>query len=340
MTTTKPRLEIKGRTTGSVTRRTALKTIGLSVGAIAISGGVASARSEPERLFSYDPSIGELPENIAIDKRGTKYVSFPPRGEIREISPDNRTQSTFGTFDIGNGNGVIGLEVHPKGTLFACLVTFNTPNSDTHGIWSITPDGEKSLYAELGNDTFPNDILLDGDSLLVTETIGGAVLRVSEGNISEWVADPLLEGDGSAGFPFPIGANGIAEASDGTVYVANTELGHIVEIPVNSDGSAGTPGIFIEDNKLVASDGLAIDTKDNLYVGVIGQDTVVRVKPNGSIETLATVDDDLDGPSDVTFGTSRGEQKEVFITNFALLNMEKPSLMKLDVGIPGRPIHP
>lgn len=298
------------------------------------------ATSGPETLFTYNPAIGELPENVAINRRGTKYVSFPPRGEIREITPDNRTQSTLATFDIGEGNGVTGLEVHPRGTLFACLITFNTSDSDTHGIWSVTPDGETSLFAELAEVTFPNDILLDGDSLLVTDTVGGAVLRVREGEVTEWVSGPLLEGDGSIGFPFPIGANGIARASDGTVYVANTEFGHIVEIPVDSDGSAGIPEIFVEDERLFASDGLAIDTKDSLYVGVIGQDTVVRVTQDGSIETLATADDGLDGPSDVTFGTSRGEQKEVFITNFALLSEENPSLMKLDVGVPGRPIRP
>lgn len=324
----------------NITRRTALKTIGLSLGGITINGGVAAAASVPETLFTYDPEIGELPENIAINKRGTKYVSFPPRGEIRTITPDNQTQSTLATFNIGEGNGVIGLEVHPNGTLFACLVTFNTPSSDTHGIWQITPGGETSLVAALGEEMFPNDILLAGDSLLVTETIGGAVLRVSEEEVSEWVADPLLEGDGSAGFPFPIGANGIAEASDGTVYVANTEMGHLVKIPVNPDGSAGTPEIFVADERLIASDGLAIDTRDNLYVAVIGQDTVVRVTPDGCIKTLATAADGLDGPSDVTFGTAQGEQTEVFITNFALLSEENPSLMKLDVGIPGRPIQP
>lgn len=323
-----------------IPRRTALKTIGLGIGGMTLGGGVASANSGPETLFTYDPTIGELPENIAITKRGTKYVSFPPRGEIRAITPDNQSQATIATFDIGDGTGVVGLEVHPIGTLFACLVTFNTPESDTHGIWRVTPDGETSLFAALGDGTFPNDILLDGDSLLVTDTIGGAVLRVSEGAVSEWVADPLLEGTGSAGFPFPIGANGIAEASDGTVYVANTEQGHIVEIPVNPDGSAGTPEVFVADGTLFASDGLAIDTKDNLYVGVIGQDTVVRVTQDERLETLATAADGLDGPSDVTFGTSRGEQKDVFITNFALLSMEDPSLMKLDVGVPGRPIHP
>lgn len=324
----------------TIGRRSVLKTIGAGVGATVVSSGLAAANAGPETLFDYDPGEGELPENIAISKGGTKYVSFPPRGEIREITPDNRTESTLATFDIGEGTGVLGLEVHPRGTLFACLVTFDTEGSDTHGVWCITPHGETSLFAALPPESFPNDILLDGHSLLVTETIGGAVLRVSHGGWTEWVSDELLRGTGEIGFGFPLGANGIAEGSDGTVYVANTEKGHIVEIPVDPDGSAGTPEIFASDPRLFAADGLAIDTNDDLYVAVIGQDTVVRVTQDGCIDTLATAEDGLDGPSDVTFGTSRGEQKELFITNFALLSQESPSLMKLDVGVPGRPVHP
>lgn len=322
------------------TRRTVLRTIGLGVGGLAVSGGTASAASHgPVTVFTYDPALGELPENIAIDRRGTKYVSFPPRGEIREITPDNQHESTIGTFDIGSGNGVIGLEVTPSRELYACLITQNTGTADTHGIWRRSRKGDWSLFAALPADTFPNDILLDQDSLLVTDSIGGAVLQVEEGGWMEWATGQSLTGTGAAGLGFPIGANGIARGSDGTVYVANTERGQIVEIPVESDGSAGTPEVFVNDSRLFASDGLAMDVRDNIYVGVIGQDTVVRVSTGGDIETLATAADVLDGPSDVTFGTTRGEQKDLFITNFALLSMDSPSLMKLDVGIPGRPIR-
>lgn len=322
-----------------LSRRTAMRVLGAGVATAAFGTGTATAQG-PTELFTYNPAVGELPENVAIDRRGRKYVSFPPIGEIRRISSDNTTELPYADFEIGSGEGVIGLEVHPNGTLYACLVTFNTPNSDTHGIWRVTPDGESTLYADLASTTFPNDILLFGRSLLVTETVGGAVLEVRENESSVWVQDPLLEGTGAfPDFP-PLGANGIARGSDGTVYVANTEQGHIVEIPVNPDGSAGTPTVFRSDPRLFASDGLAIDTQDTLYVGVIGQDTVVRVFQDGTIETLATATDGLDGPSDVTFGTARGEQRSIFITNFALLNQLKPSLMKLDVGRPSRPIRP
>lgn len=323
-----------------LTRRTTLKSLGAGIGGVAAGGGVVAADGGPVTVFTYDPEVGELPENVAIGPRGRKYVSFPPRGEIRVISPDNQDQQTLTTLDAGAGQGVIGLEVHPDGTLFACLASFDTEGSDKHGIWRVSPDGDASLFAALDPVTFPNDITLDRDGLLVTDSSGGAVLRVAEGEASVWVADPLLAGDGSLGFPFPIGANGIARARDGTVFVANTESGQLVEIPVEPGGSAGSPEVFVADERLFAADGLAIDAQDDLYVAVIGQDAVRKVGGDGTIETLATGADGLDGPSDVTFGRARGEQRSVFITNFALLSMENPSLMRLDVGVPGRPIHP
>jgi sugar lactone lactonase YvrE len=224
--------------------------------------------------------------------------------------------------------------------VYTCLVT--TAGADQLGVWRIGRDGSSTLYAGLPEDSFPNDIFPDGDRLLVTDTRMGAVWEVREGYAAPWIVDPLLEGTGVAGFGFPAGANGIARLKDGSIVVSNIEKGSLVRIPVNPDGSAATPELLVEDPALFLSDGLAVDTRDNVYVAVIGQNTVVRIAPDGSIETLATATDDLDGPSDVTFGTSRGEQKDLFITNFAFLTPEQdrsPSLMKLGVGVPGAPIH-
>lgn len=327
-----------------VSRRRVLRTLGVGalgttvVGSVPASGGPKPGSESPETLFTYDPDAGELPENVAIDPRGNKYVSFPPLGEVRKITPDNSAESLLTTFDTNDGDfGVIGLEVTPTGVVYACLVT--TPGADQLGVWRIERDGSRSLYAGLPGGSFPNDVLPDGDRLLVTDTTAGAVWEVREGNATRWVVDPLLAGTGAAGFGIPLGANGIVRKKDGSVVVANTEKGHLVRIPVSPDGSAGTPELFVAARELAFSDGLAVDTRDNVYVAVIGQSTVVRVAPDGSIETLATADDGLDNSSDVTFGTSRGEQKDLFITNYALLSLEAPSLMKLDVGVPGAPIH-
>ena len=318
-------------------RRFVLKLLGTGA-FLPFGSGIATAASGPETVFSFDPNEGEFPENITVDKRGNKYLSMPPRGEIRKIDADNQTQSTLATLDPGE-LGVLGLQVDPQGVLYACLVSFD-PN--THGIWRISRDGTTDLFAALDPESFPNDIALAGHSLLVTDSIGGQILRVTNGGTDEWLDDELLDGDGSFDLGFPVGANGIAAAKDGTIYVANTEKGRIVRVPVNTDDSAGTPTTFVEGPDLIGADGIAFDTREHLYVALVSQNKLVRIAPDGSIETLADENDELDAPSDVAFGTTRGEQKDVFITNFAFPEFSAepdPTLMKLDVGIPGLPIH-
>jgi sugar lactone lactonase YvrE len=303
---------------------------------------------DPVVLFEFDPAAGELPENVAVDAEGAKYVSFPPLGQIRRVSPDNETLSTFAQFDVGDGTfltGVVGVEVDRNGTVYACFV--GDEDTDAHGVWSVAPDGTKSLFAEFPSErspgdllpeTFPNDILVfDDGSLLVTDMAGGAVWRVRSGEAEVWAEGDLFEGTGDLA-PYVVGANGIAATSDGTVYVGNFDEGHLVEIPVEGDGSAGTPEIFVEDGLLAGADGLAVDVQDNIYVAVNGQNAIRRVAPSGTIETLAR-GGDLDSPSDVTFGTTRGEQTALFVTNLAFSDDPKPSLMRLEVGVPGRPVQ-
>jgi hypothetical protein len=345
--------------TGYFPRRTVLRTIGL--GGLALAGGVTaasakplSADSLPEVLYEFAPPNpdegfpGELPENVAVDRRGTKFVSVPSLGQIWTFSPENElvgapfTQfETSGAFLVG----VTGLEADPNGSVFACFASDldTVGGSATNGVWTVDRDGEPTLLAELPPDdydglTFPNDLTLFGDSVLVTDSFRGVVYRVgADGTAEVWVDSGLLDPDG--GF----GANGIAVGKDGTVYVANLDQGRIVEIPVGKDGSAGEPDTFVQSEELIGADGLAFDTRGSLYVAVNAQNAIRRVSPDGEIETLA--ENGLDGveefdfPADVTFGTSRVEQKSVFIPNLAFSADPYPTLMKLDVGVPGLPIH-
>lgn len=137
-----------------------LKSLGVTAatGGALVGASESAAAVDVETVFDYDATAGELPESITIDKQGTKYVSLPPRGEIRAISPDNQSQSTFTTFDIGEGaflTGVVGLTVGPQRTVFACF--WAGENTDTHGIWRVQQDGTNSLFAKFPRETRPND---------------------------------------------------------------------------------------------------------------------------------------------------------------------------------------
>jgi hypothetical protein len=112
-------------------------------------------------------------------------------------------------------------------------------------------------------------------------------------------------------------------------------------VPVNPDGSAGTPSVYASGcSELNGADGVSADTKGDLYVAVDGNDAVIRINANGSIETLATAADGLDSPAAVVFSPRAGGRTSVYIANSALLNYiskgtPHPSLMRLDVGVMG-----
>ena len=91
---------------------------------------------------------------------------------------------------------------------------------------------------------------------------------------------PLLRP--GTGLTPPFGANGVEFNNDGTVmYVANTAFHQIIQIPVNSDGTAGTPSIFI--TGINAPDGIVIDRDDNLWVCANQEDEIVVIDPTGKV---------------------------------------------------------
>ncbi|MEY2513395.1 MAG: hypothetical protein QOJ89_753, partial [bacterium] len=186
----------------------------------------------------------------------------------------------------------------------------------------------------------PNAIAFDGQGrMYVTDSATGSIYRaVGDGPLEPWFSDPLLLGDGSFGFGVPLGANGIAYRQ-GSLYVAATEKGRIMRIPVDSHGTAGTPQVVADGPQLVGADGLAFDVRGNLYIAANAQNKLLRLSPGGGIETLATAADGLDFPSGIAFGRGPLSHSAVFISSFAIgAPGAGPSITEIDVGIPGQPL--
>lgn len=225
----------------------------------------------------------------------------------------------------------------------------DNPNlsSDNHRATPFELDMAPQCHAAAGcvappgqrGDGVPHDVTLDKrGNAYATDTSGGAVWRIPRGGTAElWAQHPLLAGDESFGFGFPIGANGLAFCHN-RIIVANTERGMLVEIPVRPDGSAGSPIVLAQDDGLVGTDGIALDVHGTIHAATGLFNTVVRVD-DGSVTTLATADDGLDQPSTMAFGTSRGQQQTLFVVNFAVFSDEPdPGVVKLPVGVPGQPL--
>ena len=178
------------------------------------------------------------------------------------------------------------------------------------------------------------------------DSMAGAVLKVDQsGTVTVWAEHALLAGDkatcNSQAPDFAVGANGIAFDDDGNLLILNTHGATVVRIPVESDGSAGRPSVFVgpDCTLLEGADGLAIDRKGNIYVVDFLNHKLVRVDPDGEI-TLLDSGGLLDSPASLAFGV--GEHREtLYITNFAFLSASgggdpRPGILSKVIGIKGR----
>ena len=329
-----------------VDNRTVWPLIGLCFALLfSLGSDVATAGPLPEgqleTVVLYDPTIGELPEGIAVDKVGNLFVTLAPLGQIRKIAPDG-SESVFATLDpfiTPPAVGAIGLAVDAPGNVYACVMS---GNPETHGVWRISRDGyTQNRLPGTEQILFPNALAFDKvGNLYVTDLIMGAVWRIPPHGMAEvWVQDALLEGNGSLGLGLPLGANGIVYRH-GEVLVANTEGARIVRIPVLSDGTAGALEVVVEDSILYTIDGIALDVHGDIYA-VTSSGMLLRISfDGGSIEVLATAADGLDEPASLAFGTGKGNRKSIYFTNFAFLQNggAGPSVMKIGVGVPGLPL--
>jgi sugar lactone lactonase YvrE len=97
----------------------------------------------------------------------------------------------------------------------------------------------------------------------------------------------LTTGEGgvwcSAPFDF---ANGMALAPDGRgLYVVESDRAQVSYIPINEDGSAGTPTVAIANTPNVP-DGLAIAPDGTIYVSCYEPSRIYRKRPGAELEIL------------------------------------------------------
>jgi sugar lactone lactonase YvrE len=336
---------------------------------IGASGGTVAAGKAGE-FPAFIPMPGVSPRGVAVDKVGNVYVSV---GEVRATLEyiQIRKYSPAGEllFSVEIGQGTIGgLMVTAKGDLYIALAV-----GVDRGVYRMDRRGNIELL--LGSDQifFANGLAFDDrGTLYITESFSpnygaqGGLWRITRGGeVEECFHDALFTGTGALGFGVPVGANGIAYYH-GSLYVTNTEQGTVLQVPVWPDGSVGQPEpwttlLEVPESRLagfpipVCGDGVVLDVHGNLYVAVLTRSAVVRLNLlDKSQETVAAfrVPDTLplyapfDFPASLFFGTGKGEQTNLFVTNLGLgkgkvppLPWAGPGLVKIDAGVPGRPLH-
>ena len=151
-----------------------------------------------------------------------------------------------------------------------------------------------------------------------------------------WLDHPLLKlpPGAPAGSPGP---NGV-KIFKGELYISHSTAGTILAVPINRNGTAGTPRIHAHLPGTSACDDFSFDVHGALYCATNPFLTVVKINQDGSSEVLLTAADGLDGPTATAFGRKGKDRFNLYITNAAfpfLSTTLKPSLMRLHLGVPG-----
>ncbi len=287
------------------------------------------------------------PESITIDHKGDIFMSIPLAAKVLELAPGSQSPTTF----VNLPSSVLGVRLDEEGNLFAAVLGF--------GIFEVKAGTTTPVLIGAPGagapEFFWNGIAIDHrGNLFVSESHFGEIWRLGkDGSFTKWIGSPLLQGTtnpGPCGIVHPaiaagfgiIGANGVFFNKHGDMLVNNTDLGTVVRIPVNPDGSAGTPGVLAGPScTLWGADGGALDNDDNLYVAANSGNKIVKIAPSGSF-TVFSASSLFNFPTDIAFGTGRGDRKVAYITNLGLKpdgsGLTNGSLLSMEVGVPGRPL--
>lgn len=299
-----------------------------------VPGGAASAGVAPvvsvRIAVHFDVTAGQLPENVALAPDGTALVTLAAARQVAAVTRAGSVR-TLATLPAPADGGVhtpvlgfpltTGIARSGDGTLY---LLYATGTADLTGVWRVRPGDRPRRIAALPAEGLPNGLALDErrGTLYLTDSVLGRIFTVpvSGGTPTTWSADPTLA---STGF---LGANGL-KLHDGAVWVSNLDQGTLLRFPLER-GRAGT--VEVRAAGLVGVDDFAFTGRGAEVIAALnGPNTVVRIRPGGTVTPLLTAADGLQNPTSVAVrGTT------LYVLNAAYLTGTDPNLLL--ARVPGR----
>jgi sugar lactone lactonase YvrE len=211
----------------------------------------------PPHLFSFKPN-GQLLYDVALVNPGSPQPSTLLLGLVFQ-----KSSQTLLICDLSNG---IVWQANPK--TGKATVFMNTGQGKNSGLNALTFDKAGNVYV---SDSFLGVIWKTGPN---------------GGSPSMFVDSQTLSPEAATGVILvpPFGANGVEFNNEYTqMYVANTAYHSIVEVPVtlNPDRSVSVAGkAQVLTTGINAPDGIAVDSRDNLWVVANQEDEIDVINPN------------------------------------------------------------
>lgn len=294
----------------------------------------AAAQSLPP-LYDDDPvalvaerQIAAFPvntflESIVIAPDGTLFITNHEEGKVLHLTSDGELLN-----EVNISGKAAGLALTQDGKLL--LTAWNAENVPT--VFQIDADGTVTTLLTIPEAAFLNGLTqLEGDRYLIADSYRGAIweLDVSEKSARIWLEDPLLARR-TAESVTP-GVNGL-KIFNGVVYASNSDQAHIVRIPIEADGAAGEPELFVESTQI---DDFAFDTEGNLYGATHVFNSVIRVAPDGATTTIAQ---NTVGSTAIAFGRTEQDQTSIYVVTNGGMFLPPPTgvvpaeVVRLEVG--------
>ncbi len=261
------------------------------------------------------------PIGITTDVAGNIYFTENNNQVVRKISPDGTITTVAGNGSAGfSGDGgpatdaqlndPRGLAVDATGNIYIAETRncrIRKVNASNGTISTIAGNGSCTFSGDHGPATqatlIPSGVALDAaGNIYISDYSNGGIRKISaaDGTISTVAGDGSysFSGDGgpaiSASFKSPVS---VAVDATGNIYIGdnadqrirkvNASNGFISTIAGNGvTGFSGDGGVATNAS-LNFPNGVAVDTKGNVYIADSGNDRIRKVDTNGLISTLA-----------------------------------------------------
>jgi hypothetical protein len=286
--------------------------------------GASAPLTDVREAVHFDITAQQQPENIALEPNGAADVTFQKALQVARVTTSGKITvlATLPAPTTGTATAS-GIVRTSNGTLY---VNYNAGTNS--GIYRIPAGGGTPvLVVAMPDVAVLNGLALDAshDTLYATDSTSGTVWKVSlkTRTASLWAQGTAFQHDPST--KSGLGVNGI-KVHDGAVWVTNTGQGTMLSVPIQQDGTAGTPttkatGLSGVDDFTFTGRG------DQVLAAQNGVNEASLVSADGTVETVLTATDGLENPTSVAVRGSR-----VYVASGAYLTRTDPNLLLAKLG--------